>query len=140
MVSSLQGSYFGTEFRPFQIPHNAGVDAMQSALMKYQGWKATEFPTFGQYEAYLGAMLMMKGLGLAGANPTPASVVSALRNKVTDWTANGLLGITINYQNIFGHFTPQSCVWIIKAEKAGFVPMGTTTTCGRRLHPRGRRA
>ena len=61
----MQGGYFETEFRPFSLP-NAGTEQMQSALEKYGHFTSSEFPSFSQYESWLGADLMIKGLQLAG--------------------------------------------------------------------------
>jgi branched-chain amino acid transport system substrate-binding protein len=127
---ALQGSVFGTTFRPFQIPHNSGITAMQNALMKYQGWKSAEFPTFGQYESYIGAMLMMQGIQLAGSSPTPTKVISSLRHKVTAWNANGIDAITTNYATNFGTSGAKTCEWTLQAKANGFVPLGSTPLCG----------
>jgi branched-chain amino acid transport system substrate-binding protein len=127
---ALQGSVFGTTFRPFQVPHNAGITAMQSALEKYQGWKSTDFPTFGQYESYIGAMLMMQGIQMAGSSATPAKVISTLRHKVTAWNANGIDAITTNYATNFGKSGAKTCEWTLQARTSGFVPLSTTPTCG----------
>ena len=63
---NLQGDYFLSLFRPFSLP-NAGTQQMQAAMEKYAGFTSSQFPTFGQYEAWAGADLMIKGLLLAGA-------------------------------------------------------------------------
>jgi ABC-type branched-subunit amino acid transport system substrate-binding protein len=75
----LQGDYFDTQFRPFAIP-NAGTRQMQAALEKYDHFTTSQFPTLEQYEAWVGTDLMIKGLQLAGKNPTSAGVIKALRN------------------------------------------------------------
>ena len=98
-------------------------------MIKYQGWTKAQYPTFGQYESYLGAQLMMKGIGLAGSSPTPKNIITSLRNKVTAWNGNGLLAVTINYKTIFGKFTPLSCSWYVQAQQSGFVPVSATPTC-----------
>jgi branched-chain amino acid transport system substrate-binding protein len=124
----LQGGYFATTFRPFQLP-NAGTRQMQAALEKYAHFKPNQFPSFNQYESWLGADLMIKGLELAGNNPTHASVISALRH-LTAYNGNGLLSETINYSTIFGHDLPKSCGWYMIAEKSGFVPSSSQPWCG----------
>jgi ABC-type branched-subunit amino acid transport system substrate-binding protein len=126
--SSLQGGYFDTTFRPFQLP-NAGTQAMQSALEKYEHFSPSQFPTFNQYEGWLGADLMIKGLEKAGANPTHASVIHALRS-ITSYNANGLLPENIDYATDFGKDLPKSCGWYLIAEKNGFVPASSSTYCG----------
>ena len=102
---------------------------MQAALEKYAHFKPNQFPSFNQYESWLGADLMIKGLELAGHNPTHASVISALRH-LNAYNGNGLLSETINYSTIFGHDLPKSCGWYMIAEKSGFVPSSSQPTCG----------
>ncbi len=126
--SSVQGGYFDTTFRPFDIP-NAGTKQMQAALEKYEHFKSSDFPTFSQYESWLGADLMIKGLELAGKNPTRSAVISDLRH-IKAYNGNGLLPQTINYTNDFGKDLAKSCGWYMIAEKNGFTPASTTPTCG----------
>ena len=66
---SLQGTYFASMFRPFSAP-NAGTEAMDAAMKKYAHWTNGQFPTFAEYEAWVGADLMIQGLKLAGSDPT----------------------------------------------------------------------
>jgi branched-chain amino acid transport system substrate-binding protein len=129
--ANVQGGYFDTDFRPFAIP-DAGTRQMQAALEKYEHFSSKDFPTFSQYESWLGADLMIKGLELAGKNPTRAAVIKDLRN-LKSYNGNGLLAQTINYSTIFGHDLPKSCGWYMKAAKSGFVPASTTPFCGRDL-------
>ena len=76
-------------FRPWLLP-NAGTEQMQAAMEKYAHFTKSDFPTFGQYEAWAGADLMIKGLELAGPNPTRAAVIKDLRG-LKSYNANGLL-------------------------------------------------
>ena len=126
--NDVQGGYFDTTFHPFQLP-NAGTRQMQSALEKYEHFSPTQFPTFNQYEAWLGADLMIKGIAGAGANPTHASVIHALRS-ITSYNGNGLLPQNIDYATDFGKDLPKSCGWYMIAEKNGFVPSSSQTFCG----------
>lgn len=126
---SVQGGYFLSLWRPFSLP-DAGTRQMQSALEKYEGFTASEFPTFSQYEAWAGADLMIKGLELAGANPTRAAVIKDLRG-VTSYNANGLLPVTIDYSTIFGHNPAMTCGWFLQARKSGFVPVSSQPFCGK---------
>ncbi len=129
--TAVQGGYFETEFRPFALP-NAGTRQMQAALEKYEHFTSSEFPNFSQYESWLGADLMIKGLELAGKNPTQAGVIHALRN-LKAYNGNGLLPETIDYSTDFGHDLPESCGWYMIAEKNGFVPASSSTFCGKDL-------
>jgi ABC-type branched-subunit amino acid transport system substrate-binding protein len=125
---NLQGDYFDSEFRPAQLP-NAGTQQLVSALQKYEGRPPSQFPDFNIYESWLGADLMIKGLELAGANPTRANVIKDLRN-LKSYNGNGLLPSTINYSTIFGHDLPKLCGWYMKAEEKGFVATSSQPVCG----------
>lgn len=128
---AVQGVYFATSFRPTVIP-NAGTVQLASALQKYQGRALSDFPTFNIYEAWLGADLMIKGIQLAGKNPTSANVITALR-KVKFYNGNGILPVPINYTNSFGKAAPIACGWYMQAQKSGFVANSTQPTCGKTI-------
>jgi branched-chain amino acid transport system substrate-binding protein len=126
--STLQGAYFLSPFRPWSLP-NAGTQQMQAAMEKYAGFTKTQFPNFGQYEAWAGADLMIKGLELAGSNPTQAAVIKDLRG-LKSYNANGLLPQSIDYATIFGHDLPKTCAWVMQAEKTGFKAFSSQPVCG----------
>ncbi len=126
--SAVQGDYFVSLYRPWVLP-NAGTEQMQAAMEKYAGFTKSDFPSFSQYEAWAGADLMIKGLELAGTNPTRAAVIQDLRG-LKSYTANGLLPDPINYSTIFGHDLPRQCSWVMQAEKNGFVPVSSQPVCG----------
>ncbi len=126
--NTLQGDYFLALFRPFDLP-DAGTKQMQAALEKYEHFTSSQFPNFGQYESWAGADLMIKGLEMAGTNPTRSAVIKDLRG-LKAYNANGLLPDTINYSTIFGHDSP-NCTWVMKAEPNGFTPISSQPTCGK---------
>ncbi|HUC04556.1 MAG TPA: ABC transporter substrate-binding protein [Acidimicrobiales bacterium] len=126
--SALQGDYFYSLFRPWSLP-DAATRQMQAAMEKYDHYSKSDFPSFSEYEAWLGADLMIKGLQLAGANPTRAGVIHALRG-IKSYNANGLLPQSINFSTIFGHDLPKQCAWMMRATKTGFVPASTKPFCG----------
>jgi branched-chain amino acid transport system substrate-binding protein len=126
--STLQGAYFFSPFRPWDLP-NAGTQQMQAAMEKYAHFTKSQFPTFGQYEAWAGADLMIKGLELAGPNPTQSAVDKDLRN-LKSYNANGLLPQTIDYATIFGHDLPKQCAWVMEAKGSGFTPVSSSPVCG----------
>jgi len=72
---------------------------------------------------------MIKGLQLAGANPTRAAVIKDLRG-LKSYDANGLLPQSLNYSTIFGHDPAQECSWVVQAEKTGFKVMSSKPFCG----------
>ena len=124
---SVQGDYFLSAFRPFALP-NAGTEQMQAAMEKYAHFTKSQFPGFGEYESWLGADLMIKGIQMAGPNPTHAAIVKDLRS-LKAYNGNGLLPITIDYSTIFGHDAPD-CTWIMQAHKSGFTPVSSQPICG----------
>ncbi len=126
--ADLQGAYFLSPFRPWSLP-NAGTQQMQAAMEKYAHFTKTQFPNFGQYEAWAGADLMIKGLQMAGPNPTQAAVIKDLRG-LKSYNANGLLPESINYSTIFGHDISPTCAWVLQAGKTGFTAISSKPTCG----------
>ena len=125
---TLQGDYFLSLFRPWSLP-NAGTQQMQAAMEKYAHFTKSQFPNLGQYEAWAGADLMIKGLQMAGPNPTRAAVIKDLRG-LKSYNVNGLLPQSINYSTIFGHDLPKQCTWVMQAGKTGFTAVSPQPTCG----------
>ena len=126
--NSVQGAYFLALFRPWLIP-NSGTQQMQAAMEKYAHFSKTQFPSFGQEEAWAGADLMIKGLQMAGANPTRATVIKDLRG-LKSYNDNGMLPQTINYSTIFGHNLPKQCTWMVQAQSSGFKMVSNQPFCG----------
>jgi branched-chain amino acid transport system substrate-binding protein len=124
---TLQGDYFEAAFRPFSLP-NAGTLQMAAALQRYAGFTPGQFPTYAQYQGWLGADLMIRGLQGAGANPTHQSVIKALR-AIKGYNGNGLLPITIDYSTVFGKDLP-TCIWVLRATPQGFAPVSPNAFCG----------
>ena len=124
----LQGGYFLSLFRPWDLP-NAATQQMQAAMEKYAHFTKTQFPNFGQYESWAGADLMIKGLQMAGANPTRAAVIKDLRG-LKSYNAGGLLPVSFNYSTNFGHNPAKTCAWVMKAVPNGFTPMSSQPSCG----------
>ncbi len=124
----LQGGYFLSLFRPWDLP-NAATQQMQAAMEKYAHFTKTQFPNFGQYESWAGADLMIKGLQMAGANPTRAAVIKDLRG-LKSYNAGGLLPVSFNYSTNFGHNPAKTCAWVMKAVPNGFTPLSSQPSCG----------
>lgn len=125
---TVQGYYFASQFRAVQLP-NAGTQQLQAALKKHEARPLSKFPDINIYESWLGADLMIKGIQLAGPNPTSAEVIKDLRN-VKSYNGNGLLPVSINYSTIFGHDLSPTCGWYMQAQAKGFVPSSTQPVCG----------
>ncbi len=99
-------------------------------MEKYAHFTKSDFPSFSQYEAWAGADLMIKGLELAGPNPTRANVIKDLRN-LKSYNANGLLPQSIDYSTIFGHDPAKKCAWVVQATTTGFKMAGLSRTAAR---------
>ena len=127
--SSIQGGYFDTTFRPFQIPERRDASRCRRRSRSTSTSSRATFPTFSQYESWLGADLMIKGLQLAGKNPTRSAVISDLRTSRAT-TATGCCPRRSTTPMTSGKDLPKSCGWYMIAEKNGFVPASTTPTCG----------
>lgn len=125
---SVQGGYFLSLFRPWLLP-DAGTRQMQAAMEKYANFSKSDFPSFSQYEAWAGADLMIKGLQMAGRNPTRAGVIKDLRG-LTSYNANGLLPNSLDYSTIFGHDPAETCAWVVQAQSSGFVLTSSKPFCG----------
>ena len=124
----LQGGYFLTPFRPWSLP-NAGTQQMQAAMQKYAHFSKAQFPNLGQYESWAGADLMIKGLQMAGPNPTQAAVIKDLRS-LKSYNLDGLLPNPLNYSTNFGHDPAQTCAWVMKAVPSGFTAISSKPFCG----------
>ena len=72
---------------------------------------------------------MIQGIQRAGSNPTHANVIKDLRS-IKSWNGDGLLPFNIDYATQFGHMSGPNCIWLTKAEKNGYVPVGTAPVCG----------
>ncbi|HXY44324.1 MAG TPA: ABC transporter substrate-binding protein [Acidimicrobiales bacterium] len=126
---AIQGDYFITEFRPYSLP-DAGTREMQAAMEKYAHFTSSDFPSFPEYEGWLGADLMIRGLEAAGKNPTRAGVIKALRN-IKSYNGNGILAQTFDYSTDFGHDPASLCSWFLRAEPSRFVPTSSQPWCGK---------
>ncbi len=83
---------------------NAATKAMISNLKKYDPGYTGGLPDLGLYGSYISTDLMIKGLELAGKNPTRPGFISALR-KVTNYTANGVFPSPVSFTHFatLGH-------------------------------------
>ena len=125
---SLQGAYYASMFRPFSAP-NAGTEGMDAAMRKYAHWTKNQFPNFAEYEAWVGADLMIQGLKLAGSDPTRSTVIKDLR-AIKSYSANGIDPVSIDYSTVFGHSASPNCEWFLQAQTSGFKLVSPTPECG----------
>jgi branched-chain amino acid transport system substrate-binding protein len=112
---------------------NAATKSMITNLKKYDPAYSGGLPDLGLYGSYISTDLMIKGLELAGKNPTRTGFISALR-KVTNYTANGLFPTPVS----FGHFAtvgmlPKTeCTYVVQLKGKKFVVAnGGKLVCGK---------
>ena len=77
---------------------------------------------------------MIKGLELAGPNPTRSGFISKLR-KLTSYNAGGILPTSVGFTG-FGTAAsvPKTiCVYFMHLEGSTFTPYKGTATCGKRI-------
>jgi len=85
-------------------------------------------PTIEQYEAWLGADLMIKGLQLAGKSPTSSSVIKpCAASPLTTVTASCR---THQFHDDLRSRPPQELRLVPPAKENGFVPVSSQPTCG----------
>lgn len=118
-VSLGQGTYFMTDGAPVELQTSA-TKTFQSALAKYADY--TGIPDSGYYWGWLGTDLMIKGLQMAGTNPTRTSFINGLHT-VKAYTAGGLLAQPANLTLAdFGKAPAQQCTYVVQLEGTTFKP------------------
>ncbi|MGO8860956.1 MAG: ABC transporter substrate-binding protein [Acidimicrobiales bacterium] len=124
VVPAAQGAWFLVTGVPIESETPA-TKAFQSALAKYAHY--TGVPDFTWYEGWGGADLMIKGLELAGKNPTQSGFIADL-HKVTDYSANGLFGPVSFSPSDFGKAPKSLCEYLVQLE--GHAYTHPTQVCG----------
>jgi branched-chain amino acid transport system substrate-binding protein len=110
-AAAAQGAYYPASIPPLDQNNpasNTFVANVKAADPSYKGG----YPSFGLTNAYLAAVLTVKGLQVAGQNPTRASFIKNL-TAVTNWNANGLLASPVSF-NHFGTSEPMRCEWFVQ--------------------------
>jgi branched-chain amino acid transport system substrate-binding protein len=122
-LAALTGDYITTpEYFTESIP---AVKTMYESLEKYVPGYKKGIPDFGLINAYISTDLMIKGLEVAGKNPTRSSFIDNLR-KVKDYDAQGMLPSAISFTG-FGTsamFPKTECEYLIKVTSSGYTPYG----------------
>lgn len=117
-IQAAQGAYFPTTIVPLDLNTQADRTFVAN-LKKYDPHYKGGYPSYGLTGSYLSADLMIKGLELAGRNPSRSAFISNLR-KVNDYTAEGLLPNKANYTN-FGHLNKSGCMYVTRVVGTKFV-------------------
>jgi ABC-type branched-subunit amino acid transport system substrate-binding protein len=116
-LQAAQGAYMITNSQvPVELKTPATL-AEQSAFAKYQGF--TGVPDFGWTEGYASADLLIKGLEVAGQNPTRSSYIANLR-KVTSYNVEGLASNTIDFATV-QTIPSQTCSYYVQLQGKQFI-------------------
>jgi branched-chain amino acid transport system substrate-binding protein len=124
-----QGDYYDTNI-VFSPPDRA-VAKMLASLRKYDPSYHGGLPDLGLWGGWEAADLMIKGLEVAGKNPTRPSFITNLR-KVTNYTISGLAFTPVNFTT-FGKSAQQDCQGFVQLKGDKFVDAdpGGKPVCGR---------
>jgi branched-chain amino acid transport system substrate-binding protein len=127
-TADAQGTYWPTTIVPIDL-NNPATNQFIANLKQYDPSYKGGYPSYGLTGSYLSADLMIKGLEVAGQNPTRQSFIKNLSN-VTAWNAEGLLPSTVGF-NHFGTVQPKLCGYFTKVEGNQFVTInGGKPFCG----------
>ncbi len=122
VVSAMNGNYFYSFYVPFES-QTPGVVDMLSNLKKYDPKYPGGIPDYGTAGGYLSADLAIKGLEVAGKNPTGQSIISGLHG-VTNYDAGGVLTSPVSFSlSNFGKPPSPTCSYFVQLKNDNFVPL-----------------
>ena len=110
--ADAQGTWNDGPFNPPSLGTPA-IKSFEAALAKYAN--QTTPPDQNEYNGWASASALIKGLEVAGQNPTQASFMSNLR-KVSNFNGDGLVVSPVSFTTAFGTGAegvgpyPQSCM------------------------------
>jgi ABC-type branched-subunit amino acid transport system substrate-binding protein len=114
----IDGFYVGAGFVPFEAPE--GSPAMQEFLDAMEE-RDTE-PSEQALAGWMDAALLVEGIRAAGEDFTQESVVEEI-NKLTDWTADGLLPPVDWTASHAANPNANACTAVLHVENGEFVPV-----------------
>jgi branched-chain amino acid transport system substrate-binding protein len=123
-AAAAQGTWVPSHWVPVGV-HTPATEAFVAALKTYA--HQTAAPDENEYDGWAAASAIIKGLEVAGKNPTRASFMTGLR-AVTNFTDDGLLVSPENFKTSFGVSAegpgpaPGDCYWYSQYKGASWVP------------------
>jgi ABC-type branched-subunit amino acid transport system substrate-binding protein len=133
-LSASQGDYAEVPAVNF-TPPNAAAQQMLGNLEKYTQFKGG-IPSLNIDYGYEAADLMIKGLQVAGSNPTRPTFISNLR-KVSSYDADGLLPSPVSFTNFatVGMLPATECGYFVQIVGHSYVPVPSDgkPVCGNRV-------
>ena len=117
-AAAAQNVYYSSIIPPIDT-NNAASSTFEANIKAVDpSYVMGTYPSFGTTDAYLGAVLMVEGLQMAGHNPTRQSFITNL-TKVTNWNALGLVPIGVSF-NHFGTSEPSYCEFYVDVQGQTF--------------------
>jgi branched-chain amino acid transport system substrate-binding protein len=133
-LSASQQDYTEISSINFSNP-NAATQTMLANLKQYTAFKGG-IPSLNIAFGYLTADLMIKGLQMAGTNPTRDAFISQLRG-VSSYNAGGLLASPVTFTNFgtVGMLPTTSCAYFVQIQGSTYVPVPAdgSPVCGDRV-------
>jgi branched-chain amino acid transport system substrate-binding protein len=121
--SAAEGVSFSLEFAPFELKLPAHAQFLQGLAKVAPG----EPRGIQSMVGWLGAQAFLKGLEVAGKNPTRESFITNLR-QVHNYDAGGLVA-PFDYSTIQN--STEQCFYFVTVHNGKFVPDGKTAKCGK---------
>ena len=132
-ASALDGTYFESEIN-FTTP-NAATQGMLDTMKKYDRGYKGGIPDYGLYTSYLATDLAIKGLQVAGKNPTRSAFITNL-HKVSNYNAGGILPSPTTFEHFAtaAMFPTTSCIYLVELQGNHFVVQNKNKPiCGTRI-------
>lgn len=107
----------GVDFMPIGTPAEANTPATKKRAADLKAVGVTTPPTFAEQEDFLTLTMFVTGLKAAGANPTPDSFTTALRN-VKNYDADGLYAP--QKWNLDSWVPTHGCMWVVRLQGTAF--------------------
>jgi branched-chain amino acid transport system substrate-binding protein len=125
-LQAAQGLYYGSQIPPLD---NAASQTLQTNLKAVDpSYQVGTYPSSAIVGTYMSAALMVKGLQVAGQNPTRQTFISNL-SQVTNWSADGIYPAPVSF-NHFGTAEPSYCLYYVQVAGHQFaVVNGGKTLC-----------
>ncbi len=131
-LAAMQGTYSSALVNVLGNHLSAPVKLLLSNMKKYSTWPGG-IPSEELLYAYESAALMIKGLQLAGPNPTDKTFISKLRN-LSGWTAEGLQaapGEDFQHFGTLAGVPKKACGQILELKGKSYIPaLGGKPICG----------
>jgi branched-chain amino acid transport system substrate-binding protein len=118
-AQAAQGLYGPALIPPFDTNSSASKTFADRIKAADAGYQAGSYPSFGITQGYVASALMVKGLQMAGQNPTRQSFITKL-SQVSSWDADGILPAPVSFSH-FGSPQDTYCQYYVKVEGRQFV-------------------